>query len=195
MTASGQKGLLMATMEPPATLEEEFQDWYDTEHVPERRNYPGFETANRWVCVDGWPRWLATYDLESVDAVQTPEYLASNGDKATPWSKRILSRLSGRRRVVATQISPGSEPCLPPERVCRLLLALYPSASLDPGSRAPQPSGPGPSQLRYFRAPGDTWLLAAFERPVVPAELAAAYGSLEGCGASLFNLYTPYRRS
>ncbi len=26
----------VATMEPPATMEEEFQDWYDTEHVPER---------------------------------------------------------------------------------------------------------------------------------------------------------------
>ena len=93
MNASAPKGLLMATMEPPATLEEEFQDWYDTEHFPERQNFPGFETAARWVCVDGWPRWLATYDLASMDAVQTPEYLSSNGDRASPWSKRILSRL------------------------------------------------------------------------------------------------------
>ena len=195
MTASGQKGLLMATMEPPATMEEEFQDWYDTEHVPERRNYPGFESANRWVCVDGWPRWLATYDLESVDAVQTPQYLSTNGDKASPWSKRILSRLAGRRRVVATQIAPGNELCLPADKVSRLLLALYPSASLDPKGNAPAPSAPGSAQLRYFRAPGETWLLAAFERPVVLGELAATYGSLNGCGASLFNLYAPYRRS
>jgi hypothetical protein len=190
MNASEPKGLLMATMEPPAAMEEEFQDWYDTEHFPERQNYPGFETAHRWVCVDGWPRWLATYDLASVDAVQTPQYLSTNGDKASPWSKRILSRLSGRRRVVATQIVPGNGLCLPQERVSRLLLALYPSASLDPKG-----SASGPAQLRYFRAPGETWLLAAFERPVAPGELAAAYGSLDGCGASVFNLYVPYRRS
>lgn len=195
MSASGQKGLLMATMEPPATMEEEFQDWYDTEHVPERRNYPGFETAARWVCVDGWPRWLATYDLASVEAVQTPEYLSSNGERATPWSRRILSRLVGRRRVVASQISPGHELCLPQEKVSRLLLALFPSASLDPNGSPPPSSELGRAQLRYFRAPGETWLLAAFERPVVLADLAAAYGSFDGCGASLFNLYMPYRRS
>ena len=184
----------MATMEPPATMEEEFQDWYDTEHVPERRNYPGFESAARWVCVDGWPRWLATYDLASVEAVQTPEYLSSNGERASPWSKRILSRLAGRRRVVATQIAPGDALCLPVEKVSRLLLALYPSASLDPKGGAPAPSVPG-AQLRYFRAPGETWLLAAFEGPVALADLVAAYGSLNGSGASLFNLYMPYRRS
>ncbi len=185
----------MATMEPPATMEDEFQDWYDTEHVPERRRYPGFETVARWVCVDGWPRWLATYDLASVEAVQTPEYLSTNGDRASPWSKRILSRLAGRRRVVATQMSPGNELCLPSERVCRLLLALYPSASLDPKGGVSSLPKPGPAQLRYFRAPGETWLLAAFERPVVADDLAAAFGSLDGCGASLFNLYMPYRRS
>ena len=185
----------MATMEPPATMEEEFQDWYDTEHVPERRAYPGFETANRWVCVDGWPRWLATYYLASVDAVQTPQYQSSNGDKATPWSKRILSRLSGRRRVVATQVSPGNELCLAPEKVSRLLLALYPSASLDPDGSTPPSSELRAAQLRYFRAPGETWLLAAFDKPVVLADLLADYASLDGCGASLFNLYMPYRRS
>lgn len=185
----------MATMEPPASMEEEFQDWYDTEHVPERRNYPGFESVARWVCVEGWPRWLATYDLESVDAVRTPQYLSTNGDKASPWSKRILSRLSGRRRVVATQIAPGNELCLPTEKVSRLLLALYPSASLDPKAAATAPSVSGAAQLRYFRAAGETWLLAALERPFALAELAAAYGSLGGCGASVFNLYAPYRRS
>ena len=195
MNSSAHKGLLMATMEAPATMDEEFQDWYDTEHFPERQNYPGFETAHRWVCVDGWPRWLATYDLASVDAVQTPQYLSTNADKASPWSKRILSRLSGRRRVVATQIAPGNELCLPQEKVSRLLLALYPSASLDPKASVPPSSAPGPAQLRYFGAPGEIWLLAAFERPVVLGELTAAYGSLNGRGASLFNLYGPYRRN
>jgi hypothetical protein len=28
--ASGQRGLLLAMMEPPPAMEEEFQDWYDT---------------------------------------------------------------------------------------------------------------------------------------------------------------------
>ena len=42
-----QKGFLMAMMEPPPTIEEEFNDWYDTEHIPDRASIPGFETARR----------------------------------------------------------------------------------------------------------------------------------------------------
>ena len=39
--ASGQRGLLLAMMEPPPAMEEEFQDWYDTEHFPERATCEG----------------------------------------------------------------------------------------------------------------------------------------------------------
>ena len=42
---SDDAGLMMAMMQPPATMEEEFQDWYDTEHFPERRDCEGFVTA------------------------------------------------------------------------------------------------------------------------------------------------------
>ena len=38
-------GLLLAMMEPPPAMEEEFQDWYDTEHFPERADCEGFLTA------------------------------------------------------------------------------------------------------------------------------------------------------
>ena len=42
-------GLMMAMMQPPPTMEEEFQDWYDTEHFPERENCAGFDTAARYI--------------------------------------------------------------------------------------------------------------------------------------------------
>jgi hypothetical protein len=72
--ARSSKGLLMATMEPPANIEEEFQDWYDSEHFPERQNCAGFDTAQRMVCVEGWPRYIALYDLENVDVLHGPAY-------------------------------------------------------------------------------------------------------------------------
>ena len=53
------KGFLLVLMQPPPTLEEEFNAWYDTEHIAERRAVPGFETALRYVCIDGAPRYLA----------------------------------------------------------------------------------------------------------------------------------------
>jgi len=52
-------GLLLVTMEPTAAMQEEFNDWYDQEHIPERIALPGFLSATRWVCLQGWPRYLA----------------------------------------------------------------------------------------------------------------------------------------
>ena len=193
--ASQRKGLLLVTMQPPTAMEEEFHDWYDTEHVPERKNYPGFENAERWVCLDGWPRWLATYDLETTAALQSPQYLATNGANATAWTRRIVARLSGRRRVVAEQFAPGDESALPQDRISRLLVARYASDTIEVDVAALKANQPKPSQVRVFRAAGETWLLAAFDRPVVLSDLTAAYGTLARHGAAIFNLYMPYRRS
>ncbi len=101
------KGLLFVTMQPPEGMEEEFNDWYDTEHVPERAALPGFETARRFVCIEGWPRYLALYDLTQVGALYTPEYLAVAGDRSSPWTKRVTGRVRGLCRMEATQIFPG----------------------------------------------------------------------------------------
>ena len=101
------KGLLFVTMQPPEGMEEEFNDWYDTEHVPERAGLPGFETARRFVCIEGWPRYLALYDLTEVGALHTPEYLAVAGDRSSPWTKRVTGRVRGLCRMEATQIFPG----------------------------------------------------------------------------------------
>ena len=39
------KGILIAAMELSAGPEDEFHDWYDLEHVPERLRVPGFVDA------------------------------------------------------------------------------------------------------------------------------------------------------
>jgi hypothetical protein len=36
------KGILIAAMDFSACREDEFHDWYDLEHVPERLRIPGF---------------------------------------------------------------------------------------------------------------------------------------------------------
>ena len=42
------KGILVAAMNFSDVAEDEFHDWYDTEHVPERLRVPGFLNAERW---------------------------------------------------------------------------------------------------------------------------------------------------
>jgi len=179
-------------MEAPAALEEEFNDWYDTEHFPQRRSLPGFESATRWVCRHGWPRWAALYDLSSVAALGTPQYLAVSGANATPWSRRVLPRTIGRARIIAEQIAPGDATTHPEAETAELVIARY-GQSVAPNI----PELPGLLQLRWFRnvTGGESWAVAALDRPSAPDTLRAAFGSVGGAGARMLNIYQPYFRT
>lgn len=101
-------GMLMAMMQPPADIEEEFQDWYDTEHIPERAGITGFLSAQRLVCIEGFPRYVAVYDLTHHGVLQEPEYQAVSGTNFSPWSKRVLPRVHGQKRLEGPQTYPGN---------------------------------------------------------------------------------------
>lgn len=105
---TGNTGLLLAMMEPPPAMEEEFQDWYDTEHFPERASCDGFLTAGRFICVEGWPRYLALYDLADTSVLSRPGYRAIAVDRYSPWTHRIVSRVWGQYRADAEQRYPRS---------------------------------------------------------------------------------------
>lgn len=100
-------GLLLATMEPASISEEEFHDWYDTEHLPERAGIEGFLTARRFVCIQGWPRYVAMYDMRYLGVLKEPGYVALSGTKFSPWSKRVLAGVHGQFRAEGVQIYPG----------------------------------------------------------------------------------------
>lgn len=104
------KGLLLTMTEPPPWMEEEFNAWYDTEHLPERLSITGFDSARRWVdpsAPQGTGKYLATYELDTPQVLETPEYLAHVGEHFTPWSKRCLSNCLLFRRWACRQILPG----------------------------------------------------------------------------------------
>jgi len=105
-------GLLVTMTEPPPEMEEEFNSWYDTEHLPERLAIPGFISARRWVAMNRKPgegQYLATYELESTEVLGTPEYLAHTGDHFSPWSKRCLGKAVVFRRWACESLTPGNK--------------------------------------------------------------------------------------
>lgn len=104
---SGQKGLLLVLVDPAPNLEEELNDWYDSEHLPERRVLPGFETALRFTSLGDGPRYAAIYDLSGLSVLDTEAYLAVSGDNFSPWTRRVTSR-SQPLRITARQVHPGS---------------------------------------------------------------------------------------
>src|SRR5690606_663295 len=103
--ASG--ALLFVMMRPPVPLIEEFNEWYDTEHLLDRMSAPGFLSGNRFQSVSGGPpSFLTLYDLESVDVLDTPEYRRLSRENFTPWTRRLMRRIP-RARILARQIRPG----------------------------------------------------------------------------------------
>jgi len=114
------KGLLLAAMNIGGAAADEFHDWYDSEHVPERERVPGFLLCRRWLGAEDPRVSVATYDLERVGVLQTPAYLAIGGDNLSPWSKRVTARVERVMRYEGEQILPGE--ALPPAEAGGLLL-------------------------------------------------------------------------
>ena|SRR2546426_12267508 len=102
------RGLLLTITEPPAHMEEEFNAWYDDEHLAERLAIPGFRSAQRWVAdvAPGGGKYLTSYELDSVAVLSSPEYLKRYNNQ-TPWSRRCLGKLVVFKRWLCEQVEPG----------------------------------------------------------------------------------------
>lgn len=195
------KGLLLATMEPPASLEEEFQDWYDTEHFPERKGCEGFLTANRFVCVDGWPRYLAMYDLDDVEVLRGDAYRKIAHSRYSPWTHRIIAKVWGQYRAEGVQVYPGTALHGGAGASSRLMLLRFRNvtaggAELIDGLRKVFEGRAQAAQLRIFRvAPdtsGDYLAMVELRSPCGPPDLAALGEAAKHL--DLVNTYITYVR-
>jgi hypothetical protein len=78
-------------------LESEFNEWYDTEHLPRLRALPGVISARRFKSPGAGHRYVATYHLTSADVGISPAWQAIND---TPWARKILPQVRDRLRLV-----------------------------------------------------------------------------------------------
>jgi hypothetical protein len=67
--------LQMGRIDIAASMEEEFNDWYNTAYIP------GYLT------VEGQPRYLTVYEFENAGVPDTPEWARSRS--SNPWSARM----------------------------------------------------------------------------------------------------------
>ena len=94
------------------TVEEEYNAWHATEHVPQRLTVPGIRSASRYASPDpGLIRYFTWYALDGAHVLHSPEYLKLL-DQPSPWSRRMRPRLRNLSRHVcetrmATAATPG----------------------------------------------------------------------------------------
>ena len=101
------KGLLVAAFDFSTAHEDEFHDWYDLEHVPERQAVLGFGACERWIDDEAPNCAVATYDLDALDVMRSAPYEAIAYDNLSVWSKRVTDMCRRLLRFEGTQITPG----------------------------------------------------------------------------------------
>ena len=102
-----QKALLVVWFDVPPEVDEEFNDWHNTEHLPERQSVPGFLSARRFSRVGTPGQYVAMYDLEDMTVLESPAYLRISGSRESPWTQRIRRKSTRIVRNVYEQVLPA----------------------------------------------------------------------------------------
>lgn len=88
------RGLLMVYVDVPAEHEDEFNRWYDDEHIPERLAIPGVLNAVRYVAVRGAPKYLACYEIDQAETYYSAAWQYHLAHP-TEWSQRMSPGVIG----------------------------------------------------------------------------------------------------
>ena len=100
------RGLLVAAFDFSTAHADEFHDWYDLEHIPERRAVPGFGACERWIGDEQPALSVATYDLDSVEVLRGKAYASIAYGNLSAWSKRVTAMCKRLVRFEGTQDRP-----------------------------------------------------------------------------------------
>jgi hypothetical protein len=71
--------ILVTTVDVDPAGEAQFNKWYNEKHLPEVMACPGFRSARRFRSAYGEPKYIAIYELESEEALRTPQMRAVRG--------------------------------------------------------------------------------------------------------------------
>lgn len=83
-----------AFYEMPTEYHDEFNDWYNTEHVPIQMTVPGYNEVRRFQGVHEKEAFVALYD---VDKAENTRGDAARAAMESAWSDRIRDKLARRR--------------------------------------------------------------------------------------------------
>ncbi len=94
--------VLVVALDVEPGWEEELDRWYEEEHLPEQRAWPGIRSATRFQLMGGGygevtPEYLTLYELDDPEAVLGADYLQR---PRSEWARRIAEHWHLRVRAV-----------------------------------------------------------------------------------------------
>jgi hypothetical protein len=89
---------LLNAMNVAPEAEDDFNAWYDEEHLPALSAVPGTLAARRYKSPEGSHRYVAIYHLESPEVTRSDAWAKAVD---TPWSARVGAHFQDRIRILA----------------------------------------------------------------------------------------------
>jgi hypothetical protein len=68
---------------------DEFYEWHNREHMPERAGIPGFRRGRRFIALDAGPEYFNLYEADTVEVLGAQDYL-SRLNTPTLWTKQVV---------------------------------------------------------------------------------------------------------
>ena len=98
--------LQMGRMDIPATMEEEWNAWYNTVYTQDYLTVPGVMRVRRFMVVEGQPKYLTVYEFERPDVPKSEAW--NRVRDQNPWTHRIrpFMRLDAGSPAVFKRIYP-----------------------------------------------------------------------------------------
>jgi hypothetical protein len=100
------RGMLVTFMDVDSGDDDDFNLWFDREHLAHRVSIPGFLEASRYVSQGSSPKYFSVYWTETFDVLTSTAYREAL-DNQTPWSLRNIGKFKGMGRVIA-HVTAGS---------------------------------------------------------------------------------------
>jgi hypothetical protein len=103
MPGNPQPGVMVVMADVPAAAEDEWNRWYNEEHVPERVALDGVLRARRWVreelpvpqgiTLNLPPKYLVVYEFADATIPAQDSWLSLSGDGQSDWSRRMTAQM------------------------------------------------------------------------------------------------------
>ena len=83
---------LFVGLQVPAEHDEEFNVWYNTEHIPNLAAVPGVLRARRFAPMDGSKRYVAVYELADPEVPLSEAWAKASNTPWSAWMRRFYTR-------------------------------------------------------------------------------------------------------
>jgi hypothetical protein len=93
------KGVIAIWQDLVPEFKDEYREWHNRQHIPERLGIPGFRRARRFIAVQGAPEFYTLYEANHIEDVSGKAYL-DRLNAPTEWTRKIMPAFRNMARSV-----------------------------------------------------------------------------------------------